>query len=307
MNRFTNWPRAVLVAAVMTALSLRAPAAPPHVLRQSETGAATYRGTWTWDDSRKVYVARWENGAEATLRVVRSDGRDMEIIRTDTAGGLTARYLGKKAGDTVRGTVEWTVGGKTWAGTWEGKLETAHTFGAVLTPDQANEVFKAMASMQDIAFKYPVDGCHARAYLMIQRMELMRVRAAKVWAFAPPGQTMEFRTPNHPSGRVRWGWHVAPTVRVRFPDGDRDVVIDPSMFDRPATVEYWRDAMRCPDGISPWISKTRIGEPPIDATGRRCAGTGYLPWPGPPDLEADVRRAMREGFDVLNGRLPWPR
>lgn len=43
---------------------------------------------------------------------------------------------------------------------------------------------------------------------------------------------------------VRWGYHVAPTVLVRQPDGTcRDMVIDPSLRPNPMTVPEWEAIM----------------------------------------------------------------
>ncbi|MCX7113398.1 MAG: protein-glutamine glutaminase family protein [Proteobacteria bacterium] len=99
---------------------------------------------------------------------------------------------------------------------------------------------------------------------------------------------MWVNTPNHPDGKVEWyGYHVAPTVPVQKADGSvQDMVIDPSMFDHPVTVDEWRDAQH----DHPRVEKTRIGEPPPGAK-----GSGY--WPGRDPLEGideNARETMEE-------------
>ena len=87
---------------------------------------------------------------------------------------------------------------------------------------------------------------------------------------------------------MTWHYHVAPAVRVRGADGSvHDMVLDPSLFDRPATVEEWRAAQH----DTPETKDTAPGEPPLPDLG----GSGY--WPGPDPLEGpDVhaRETMEE-------------
>lgn len=178
---------------------------------------------------------------------------------------------------------------------------------AVLSRAELLALYNRMAAQTDIAFNYPVDGCYARAHLMAQRMLDLGVRPAKVWAFARPGTKLGVRTTNHPRGEARWEYHVAPVVRSVLADGvERDVVIDPSMFDGPATVDAWRDKIRSSDGRATYVTRTRLGEPPVDATGVRCPGSGYTPGNDPPDIHAYAVGRMREAFDILAGRRAWP-
>lgn len=70
--------------------------------RQTETGTSTIRGTWDWDAARKLYNARWENGATAIIRVDSIDGSRAVMTRTDTGTpGFTARYVGTRRGNLL--------------------------------------------------------------------------------------------------------------------------------------------------------------------------------------------------------------
>jgi hypothetical protein len=158
-----------------------------------------------------------------------------------------------------------------------------------LTPEQAALVFSVLSDQPDIAFKFPVDGCYARAYLMNQRMVQMGLSPGKAWTFAAdPSDPLWVGTPNHPDGKVEWGYHVAPTVPVRGADGVvRDMVMDPSMFDHPVTVDEWKGAQH----DHPSVVQTGQGQPPIPGNG----GSGYWPGPDPPEgPDAHAHETMEE-------------
>lgn len=149
---------------------------------------------------------------------------------------------------------------------------------APVSISQAKEIFTDMANDSDIAFNYPIDGCFARAYLMNKRMEeKYGVHPYKIWAFAPPGESLEVDTSGY--GKVQWGYHVAPVIRVTQADGTIvDMVIDPSISSEPITVEEWKNKMNNPN--AKW-KVTGPGEPPYPDQG----GTGYWPAPDPPNLD----------------------
>lgn len=182
---------------------------------------------------------------------------------------------------------------------------------AVLSPDEARKVFARMAAQRDISFEYPDDGCYARAHLMSQRMQAMKVVPGKAWAFAQGDEykkyatlpkALEVKTPNHPAGKVTWTYHVAPTVRVKGSDGVvRTLVIDPAMFSGPVTVGAWVGAMGR-DGKRPHVSVTPAGVAPTLPDGRRAPGTGYGPGGDPRDPDAAARKTMAECFAKLRAR-----
>ena len=59
--------------------------------------------------------------------------------------------------------------------------------------------------------------------------------------YAPPGEALKANTPNVKEGYVEWGYHVAPTVPVKRKDGTvTDMVIDPSLSNKPLTPAEWK-------------------------------------------------------------------
>jgi len=153
-----------------------------------------------------------------------------------------------------------------------------------VAPAIAAALFAAVAARSDIAFRYPADGCYARAHLMVKALQAMGFTPGKAWTFASPGDPLYVDTPNDPRGRVSWGYHVAPTLPVKNADGTvTDMVLDPSMFDHPVTVDQWKAAQH----DSPTVVQTAPGQPPIPARG----GTGY--WPSADPIEGPDTNAMR--------------
>lgn len=55
---------------------------------------------------------------------------------------------------------------------------------------------------------------------------------------------LQVRTGNPGYPLVQWGWHVAPIIDVRRDDGQVvKMVFDPSLFDRPVTIDEWNNRM----------------------------------------------------------------
>jgi hypothetical protein len=167
-----------------------------------------------------------------------------------------------------------------------------------VTHEQATWLFAQMAGQKDIAFRFPTDGCYARAHLMVQRMQKEGVFClGKVWAFAHSDKKLLTVVAPPPYKVVRWDWHVAPTVRVKDWTGSvRPYVIDPSLCKGPVPVDQWKLTMkRAGTGTEPFIVQTKLGEPPIDPRkGRKCEGTGYRPGADPAEgLDAHALATMR--------------
>ena len=163
-----------------------------------------------------------------------------------------------------------------------------------IEPDQAAAIFAEFRVAEELALRFPADGCYARTHLMVQRLLERGLVPLKVWAFAASTADLLWTdTPDHPGGRVEWSYHVAPVLVVRQPDGGlREMVLDPILFDRSVFVEEWRSALH----DTPSLVRTSLGEPPLPALG----GSGYWPGPDPiegPDTHAretleDYRRSM---------------
>jgi glutaminase-like protein len=121
---------------------------------------------------------------------------------------------------------------------------------------RAQQVFDAMAATSCdpltvpppcIPFRYPDDGCWARAHEMCRLMINVGLSPRKVWIDASTG--LHANTRNHPQCYVEWGWHVAPTLCVRgrkFFQTQR-MVIDPSLFTTPVSEATWKGVQGDPN------------------------------------------------------------
>ena len=82
-----------------------------------------------------------------------------------------------------------------------------------------------------------VDGCYARAHKMKQILEEeYNYACEKLFSFEDPEG---FLAVDAGDCCVYWWYHVAPLVQVNTPKGIMSVVLDPSMFDRPVTMNKW--------------------------------------------------------------------
>jgi len=119
-----------------------------------------------------------------------------------------------------------------------------------VTPERALELFKKIAAISCIPvfsanaigtcipFKNPANGCWVRAHLMAFMLMDEKETPGKIWS---TGKDLHTRSTNVPNCIVRWGWHVATTLMVIYPDGrEEKMVFDPSMFDRPVSVDEWK-------------------------------------------------------------------
>ena len=158
---------------------------------------------------------------------------------------------------------------------------TAPRLSDVITVDRAVAIFAQFATDEELALRYPGDGCYARTHIMVQQLVEQGLAPSKVWAFAGSFTDLLWtETRDHPDGRVRWGYHVAPVLLVGVPDGgNQEMVFDPILFDRPVPVLDWLIALH----DTPTEVRTAHGEPPLPERG----GSGY--WPGPdPHEGADL-------------------
>ena len=101
------------------------------------------------------------------------------------------------------------------------------------------EAFFSRARRQPhIPFQYPANGCWARAHEMCRLIERhfdldpLDV-VAKIWNFGD----LKVKSDNNPTCLVEWKYHVAPVVNV----GTELLVIDPSLFEGPVTIDVWQD------------------------------------------------------------------
>ncbi|MBM7843078.1 protein-glutamine glutaminase family protein [Herpetosiphon giganteus] len=122
----------------------------------------------------------------------------------------------------------------------------------------ATLIFEDMADETDIPFQFPYDGCYARAYLMgnrmVERYPLNQEHISKVFIFDTVlgDELNELRIDQQFQydgfGPVEWDYHVAPSIMVRDSQGNlQPMIIDPSLFDHPVTIEEWKQSMNFPN------------------------------------------------------------
>ena len=115
-----------------------------------------------------------------------------------------------------------------------------------LTLGQAFAAFDFVAEIPalEIPFKFPKDCCTSRAQVMCHLLDRdHNIRALKIWnyasGFARNRDTIRVETDNHPSGFVRWTYHVAPVVSVPQSNAGH-LVLDPSLFrNGPVSINTW--------------------------------------------------------------------
>jgi hypothetical protein len=188
---------------------------------------------------------------------------------------------------------------------------------SVVSLAKAFEVFKAVARRTDIAFRYPTDGCYARAHLMGLQMFRMGVRPGKVWAFDDDAMSGKGHarlvavTSAHPKGFVSWRYHVAPVLKVRTKTGKVvTCVIDPSLHEAPVSLSTWRKRMTHPRvAFTPRLDVTAWGVGPKDGSGKRIRGSGYYPGPDPTGDITRLAMAKMAEFKPHQGTVwvPGPR
>jgi hypothetical protein len=89
-----------------------------------------------------------------------------------------------------------------------------------------------------IPFGYQQANCHNISHYISTLLEAKGYRCAKIWAFAPVVYSMNSsrlitfadKKDISPTGKIDWGYHVAPILQVRIGNKVRKMVIDPGLF-----------------------------------------------------------------------------
>ncbi len=116
----------------------------------------------------------------------------------------------------------------------------------VISEAEARVFFERLASSQSIPFRFPWATCQSRAHEMSRLLETWGVHSKKRFVLGGDGETgpLVVHTPWDTDGKVEWGMHVAPIVKVRKTNGAIvDLVFDPSIMDQPVPFEDWRSKM----------------------------------------------------------------
>jgi len=116
-----------------------------------------------------------------------------------------------------------------------------------LSMTAAAALFGDMASQAHIPFDFAKGYCSARAHEMRRLINEQGVDCRKVFFHAAKDHSIRVEHPTN--GTILWSYHVAPTVAVQTPQGVVRMVIDPSLFDRPVTVEEWTSVMTCEKSV----------------------------------------------------------
>ncbi len=146
---------------------------------------------------------------------------------------------------------------------WTGVVDLLLWWLLPTSRSRARQVFDSLALLSCepitvpapcIPFRYPDDGCWGRAHEMCRLMTGMSVRSRKVWIQG----WLQVATKNNPTCEVHWGWHVAPTLRVR--SGwlflvTRTYVVDPALFTQPVAQSTWQSVQNDPSSTLTGTSK----------------------------------------------------
>lgn len=89
-----------------------------------------------------------------------------------------------------------------------------------------------------IPFGYQQANCHNISHYIRTFLEAKGYQCGKIWAFAPVVYSMNssrlisFADKKNisPTGKIDWGYHVAPILQVRIGNKVRKMVIDPGLF-----------------------------------------------------------------------------
>ncbi len=110
------------------------------------------------------------------------------------------------------------------------------SLGPGLSQVEVEGYFSFLAGQTQIPFRYPEDGCYARAHEMAHLLEEKGVESEKVFLFG----NLRVETRFAPGGFVSWWYHVAPVVAVRDAVGRTERrVMDPSVSSGPLAVSEW--------------------------------------------------------------------
>lgn len=98
-----------------------------------------------------------------------------------------------------------------------------------------------------IPFGYQQANCHNISHYISILLESKGYRCAKIWAFAPvvystsSSRLITFTDKKNisPTGKIDWGYHVAPILQVRIGTKVRKMVIDPGLFKTPVRYRTW--------------------------------------------------------------------
>ncbi len=123
---------------------------------------------------------------------------------------------------------------------------------SVIDQNRATLLFQEILR-SGIPFGYQQANCHNLSHYICLFIASKGIQAAKIWAFTPAIYSVSStklisftdRKKLSPTGKIDWGYHVAPVVVVRIGNRTRKMVIDPTLFPKG------------PVGYRAWLAKLR--------------------------------------------------
>jgi hypothetical protein len=141
---------------------------------------------------------------------------------------------------------------------------------SVLNPEELEKIFNYISNNSLIPFDTPVDGCAARAYLMITAAKLKSIHMAKIVADVTNRSKAKIEISNFDVPWIyRWDYHIAPFVFLKETPTSKikPMVIDPSLFNRPVSKEEFIFYMsQNPSGLEPKVELDVFYLPPYVTT-----------------------------------------
>lgn len=126
-------------------------------------------------------------------------------------------------------------------------LKTADGLQKVVSEKKAHALFDAIAAMKDVPHHFLEDGCVFRSHVVSKRLEDLGVFSEKVFTIPLDGDLV-MDTPKARLGFTVVWYHEAVCVHVQAKDGVERRVLDPSVGDKPLTVEEWTAGMKSARG-----------------------------------------------------------
>ncbi len=107
---------------------------------------------------------------------------------------------------------------------------------SVVNEEYAKKIFDYLASQKHIPFRYPEDGCQARAHEMARILDKFGITTGKVFIEG----ALKVQTPHSLKGYVKWQFHTAIFLAVKDKSGKTSIqVFDPTLFNHPVSRDEW--------------------------------------------------------------------
>ena len=113
-------------------------------------------------------------------------------------------------------------------------------------------LFKEILSLE-LPYGYLLANCHNLSHFVYLFLNQKGISSEKIWAFSPSvyaqnqQELISFTDKKNisPSGKIDWGYHVAPVVKVKIKNKIHQMVIDPALFpNRMVSYRTWLSKIR---------------------------------------------------------------